>query len=137
MREVPQRLGSKPFVRALVVGLLAQVLALACYSWLAIGWPQSPLKYLGFVVLVAGSVWAVWLLRRSSARCALVGMVALAMAAPLVPLLASAKGREMLLTPGDYAPFYLRGFAMAFVCYAAAAALSRAFGPRVRPLLAA
>jgi len=101
----------------IAIGVVAQVMALACYSWLAAVLPQSPLKYLGFAVLLVGSIGAAQLLIRLSRKAAALGFVVMALAAPLVPLIWSPKAGELLSDLSYYAPIYAKAFAVVFVCY--------------------
>lgn len=108
---------NQSYVFALGIGVAAQVIALRSFSWLALTWPQSPIKNIGFVVLLLGSVWSVYLLRKSSARAAIAGLVVMALAAPLVPLFFFSKAREMLSDLSYYSVVFGKSFAAALVCY--------------------
>lgn len=61
---------------------------------------------------------AVRLLHRLPTRQAVLGLAVLSLAAPLVPMTTYAKAREILDFPVDAAVYIVRGFAMAFACYA-------------------
>lgn len=108
---------NRRFVLGIAIGVVAQVLAMACYRWLAAVSPQSPLKYLGFAVLLAGSIGAAQLLITSSRKTVALGFLVMALAAPLVPLIWSPKAGELLSDLSYYAPIYAKAFAVVFVCY--------------------
>ncbi len=106
------------FTLALVIGLAAQMVSLGCYSFLARIWPQSSTKNVAFLVLIVGSVWAVQVLLHLSLRWRIAGLLALALSAPLVPLFAFPKAREMLSDLTYYGVIYAKGVGVALVCYA-------------------
>jgi hypothetical protein len=105
------------FGAALAIGILTQVLALCGYTWLAKAYPDGIIKYAAFVLLVAGSAWAVWSLAILPKVQALGALFILAIMAPVVPLIRFGSVQETLSAPWGYSPFLLRGFAAALLSY--------------------
>ena len=102
---------------ALMVGLISQVVALACFIMLAAKYPQGSLKYAGFFILTIGSVFALMLLSRMNVWWRLSVPVFFSICAPLMLLFFLPKAREMLDDVGAYIGTYIGGVGIALIYY--------------------
>lgn len=105
-------------VFALVIGLMAQALALFTYMALAASSPYTPLKHVGFVVLAVGSAWAIRLLYGLGKKPAMACMFAMACIAPVMPALVRLpKASERISFSADYLLIYAQGAFLVLLGY--------------------